>query len=145
TYSGAMVEIDLGFPRAFVEFADPDDSTQRFRCDLTWLTSRWTCIFGQGCPGIYATSADAGCCSLGAHFSDDSDVARVAAFAERLDPTEWELHDEGHEHGWTVTDEEGEVKTRVVDGACIFHNSPGFPGGYGCALHAHALATGHEP
>jgi hypothetical protein len=29
-----------------------------------------------------------------------------------------------------------------VDGACIFHNRPGFPGGYGCALHALALREG---
>ncbi|RLV56311.1 hypothetical protein D9V41_07750 [Aeromicrobium phragmitis] len=140
-----MPEIDLGFPRSFVEFANPDDPSERFRCDLTWLTSRWTCIFGQGCPGIDSASPDAGCCALGAHFSDDEDVARVAAFVERLDPTEWELHDEGHARGWTETDDEGEVKTRVVDGACIFHNSAGFRGGYGCALHAHALATGLEP
>ena len=32
----------------------PRDETEVFRCDLTWLTSRWTCIFGAGCPGIYA-------------------------------------------------------------------------------------------
>lgn len=144
SYSGVMPEIDLGFPRAFVEFANPDDSTERFRADLTWLTSRWTCIFGQGCPGVYASLPDVGCCAHGAHFSDDDDVARVSDFVEVLDPTEWELHDEGHARGWTEL-EDGELKTRVVDGACIFHNSRDFPGGYGCALHAHALAEGLEP
>jgi hypothetical protein len=30
----------------------------------------------------------------------------------------------------------------VYDGACIFLNRPGFAGGAGCALHAHALRTG---
>ncbi len=140
-----MPEIDLGFPRSFVEFANPDDDTERFRCDLTWLTSNWTCIFGQGCPGIYQSSPDAGCCTLGAHFSGDEDHARVAEFVAELDPTEWELHDEGHRGGWTELDEDGELKTRAVDGACIFHNSPDFAGGYGCSLHAHALATGREP
>ncbi len=49
-----MPEVDLDFPRAWVEFADPEDADQVFRCDLTWLTSRWTCIFGRGCQGIYA-------------------------------------------------------------------------------------------
>ncbi len=38
---------------------------------------------------------------------------------------------------------EGELpgrKTRTVDGACIFLNRPGFPGGAGCALHVLALS-----
>lgn len=140
-----MPEIDLGFPRSFVEFTNPDDPSEVYRCDLTWLTSRWTCIFGQGCPGIYDSSPDAGCCTLGAHFADEADHARVAAVVEQLDPTEWERHDQGHREGWTERDEDGDLKTRAVDGACIFHNSRGFMGGYGCALHAHALATGVEP
>ena len=52
-----MPEVDLVFPRAFVEFVDPADEEQVFRCDLTWLTSGYTCIFGQGCKGIYADMA----------------------------------------------------------------------------------------
>ena len=97
------------FPRAWVEFADPADADQVFRCDLTWLTSRWTCIFGSGCQGIYADRPDDGCCTLGAHFADEDD---------------------------------GERKTRVFKGACIFLNRPGFPGGAGCALHGYALDKG---
>src|SRR5690606_31245488 len=134
-----MAEVSLGFPRSFVEFVNPDDSDEVFRCDLTWLTSRWSCIFGQGCPGIYETAPEVGCCAHGAHFSGDEYHARVAAFVDRLAPTEWELHDEGHRNGWTETDSDGDLKTRTFGGACIFHNSKGFPGGYGCALHAHAL------
>ncbi len=140
-----MVEIALGFPRNFVEFTNPDDPDEVFRCDLTWLTSRWTCIFGQGCPGIYDTSPEVGCCTLGAHFSGDEDEARVRQFVEQLDPTEWEMHDEGHRNGWTEVDADGDRKTRAFGGACIFHNSRDFTGGYGCALHAHALATGLNP
>ena len=34
--------------------------------------------------------------------------------------------------------------TRIVDGACIFLNRAGWPGGPGCALHAAALRRG-EP
>lgn len=75
-----------GFPRAWVEFPDPADDEQVFRCDLTWLTSRWTCIFGSGCQGIEAGRASDGCCTLGAHFSDDDDEKRVATHAERLTP-----------------------------------------------------------
>ncbi|RLV50476.1 hypothetical protein D9V37_00320 [Nocardioides mangrovicus] len=136
-----MPEVDLAFPRAWYEFTDPADGDQVFRCDLTWLTSSWTCIFGGGCPGIYATSPEAGCCTLGAHFSDRDDEERVAQWVEKLDDSTWERRPEAlsskgsvRRKGW-VELEDGERKTRVVDGACIFHNSPGFAGGYGCALH----------
>ena len=138
-----MPEVDLVFPRAYVEFADPADADQVFRCDLTWLTSSWTCIFGQGCPGIYDSAPDAGCCTLGAHFSDEDDESRVAAWVADLGDDRWEHRDAALDSrgrvtrsGWVETDEDGERKTRVVAGACIFHNSRDFAGGYGCALHA---------
>jgi len=35
--------------------------------------------------------------------------------------------------------------TRVVDGACIFLNRPGFDGGAGCALHLEAESSGEAP
>ena len=33
-----------------------------------------------------------------------------------------------------------DYRTRLVDGACVFLNRPGFPTGPGCALHQHADA-----
>jgi hypothetical protein len=137
-------EVDLVFPRAWVEFRDPADDSQVFRCDLTWLTSRWTCIFGRGCQGIYANRPDDGCCTLGAHFSDDDDEKRVKKFVKELDAETWQYHHEGRGKRWVETDEEGDRKTAVVDGACIFLNRPGFPGGEGCALHGLALRTGRH-
>jgi hypothetical protein len=134
-------EVDLVFPRAWVEFADPADAGQVFRCDLTWLTSQWTCIFGRGCQGIYADRPDDGCCTLGAHFADEEDEQRVAAYVEQLTAEEWQHRRSGRKR-WVDVEEDGERKTRVKDGACIFLNRPGFPGGAGCALHAHALRTG---
>ncbi|GAA3674886.1 hypothetical protein GCM10027599_07790 [Yimella radicis] len=132
-------------PRTWAEFTNPDDPGERFRCDLTWLTSSWTCIFGAGCRGIYADAPDFGCCTLGAHFSDKADVKNVKRVVAELGPDEWQYYDEGHgPDGWREK-EDGETKTRVVDGACIFHNRPGFPAGAGCALHQHALAEGVEP
>ena len=89
-----MPEVDLVFPRAWIEFQDPADDGQVFRCDLTWLTSSWTCIFGNGCPGIYAEAPDAGCCTLGAHFSDKADEKRVAAWVDRLDDATWQRRPE---------------------------------------------------
>jgi hypothetical protein len=136
-----MPEVDLVFPRAWVEFRDPADADQVFRCDLTWLTSRWTCIFGRGCQGIYANRPDDGCCTLGAHFADEEDEQRVAAYVGKLTAEEWQHRRTGR-RSWVETDDEGGRKTRVHDGACIFLNRPGFPAGAGCALHAHALRTG---
>ncbi|MGZ4614272.1 MAG: hypothetical protein ACXV4A_01810 [Actinomycetes bacterium] len=137
-----MPEVPLDFPRAWVEFLDPADPAQVFRCDLTWLTSRWTCIFGNGCKGIYVDQpAGVGCCTLGAHFSDKDDEKRVKKFVKELTPETWQHYDP---KDWVEKDEDGARKTRVVDGACIFANRPGFPGGEGCALHGHALRTGRH-
>ncbi|MFT4009866.1 MAG: hypothetical protein QM655_07455 [Nocardioidaceae bacterium] len=133
-----MPEVDLVFPRAWIEFQDPADQSQMFRCDLTWLTSNWTCIFGAGCQGIYAGRPDDGCCTLGAHFSGDDDEKRVSEWVDQLTPEGWQHHKKGRRR-WTEVDEDGERKTRVVDGACVFLNRPGFPGGAGCALHGLAL------
>jgi hypothetical protein len=155
-------ELPLDTARTWVEFPDPDGpvataggdgsdgAEQVFRCDLTWLTSSWTCIFGRGCRGIYADRPDDGCCTLGAHFSDTDDETRVAGFVDRLTPELWQHAAAGRADGWTETDEDGARKTRVVDGACIFQNRPGFApsafaDGAGCALHALALAEGREP
>lgn len=143
-----MTETPLDAPRAWAEVTDPADPAQRLRLDLTWLTSRWQCIFGSGCHGIDADQPDAGCCTLGAHLTDADDEARVAAAADRLGPDEWELRDEALAEGWSVEleDDDGPaLATRVVDGACIFLNRPGFPAGAGCALHQHALAEGLPP
>ena len=85
-------EVDLVLPRAFVEFVDPGDPDQVFKCDLTWLTSAYMCIFGQGCAGIYADAPDVGCCTLGAHFADKDDEKRVAGFVAQLDVTCEEKH-----------------------------------------------------
>ncbi|GAA1373821.1 hypothetical protein [Luteococcus sanguinis] len=147
-----MTEVMTSFPRFWAEFDDPADPDQTYRCDLTWLTSNWTCIFGSGCPGIEASQPDVGCCVLGAHFSEPADEQRVALAVERLTPRTWQHHADGAE-GWAVDEPDEDVapgddparKTRVVDGACIFANRPGFPGGAGCALHGLALREGMSP
>ena len=150
-----MPEVDLVFPRAYVEFADPADDEQVFRCDLTWLTSSYMCIFGQGCQGIYADAPDVGCCTLGAHFADKDDEKRVAGFVAQLTPDDWQLHPGRtvRRSDWIETDDDGERKTLAVevDGqqACVFHNRTDFTsplgGGAGCALHGLALRQGRNP
>ena len=145
-----VAEVPLDMPRIWVEFTDPADAGQRFRCDLTWLTSSWVCIFGAGCRGIYADRPDDGCCTLGAHFTEKDDYRRVRDVAAELGEDEWQFHDVGkpagvlHKESWTEL-EDGVRKTKVVDGACIFLNRPGFPAGAGCALHQHAVVEGLPP
>ncbi len=140
-------EVSLDFPRAWVEFPDPADAEQVFRCDLTWLTSSYVCIFGQGCPGIYKEAPDAGCCTLGAHFADKADEKRVASYVAKLTPDLWQHHPgrRTKKADWIEIDDEGERKTKVEGGACVFHNRTGFAGGTGCALHALALRDGQQP
>ncbi|WP_395693284.1 hypothetical protein [Nocardioides sp.] len=151
-----MPEVDLVFPRAYVEFVNPADASEVLRCDLTWLTSSYRCIFGEGCRGIYADAPDVGCCTLGAHFADKDDEKRVAAFVELLDEDLWQQKPAGkvRKRDWIEVDEDGERKTRVttLDGqqACIFHNRTDFApatgqGGAGCALHALAFRLGRNP
>ena len=148
-----MPETPLDIARTWAEMPDPANPGQRFRLDLTWLTSSWTCIFGSGCKGIYADRPDDGCCTLGAHFTDDDDVERVQAVVAELGEDEWQMHPGHGRYGekdparlkaWTEK-EDGARKTKVVDGACIFLNRPGFAGGAGCALHGQALREGRNP
>jgi hypothetical protein len=132
----------------WVSFEDPDEE-RTWVFDVTFLTSGWSCIWGAGCQGVLtgpAPELQQGCCSYGAHFVDEEDEAALLAHAERLTPEQWQHYDAGHRKaGPTKTNKAGEIKTRVVDGACIFLNRPGFEGGAGCALHAAALAAGERP
>lgn len=146
-----MPERPLDITRVWAEFADPSSNAdtasrqppeQVFRVDLTWLTSSWTCIFGRGCAGIYADRPNDGCCTLGAHYSEDADEQRVAQWVGRLDATSWQRHGHAASLGWSEADPDGARKTRVVQGACIFLNDPDFPGGAGCALHHLATRSG---
>ena len=148
----AIAEVGLDFPREWIEFQDPNDADHWVRADLTWLCSRWTCIFGRGCHGTVTGQASTGCCNHGAYFSDKDDEKRVRKFAEQLTPADWQFYDIGHGKNGKLKfsekaeeDDEGRRKTRVHDGACIFANREGHPGGIGCALHGLALQIGLNP
>jgi hypothetical protein len=150
-------EVAPDFAREWVEFPDPADPEHLIRADLTWLTSAWTCVFGRGCAGVVEGRADDGCCSHGAFFTDEDDLHRVTAAVADLTDEDWQLAPAGR-GAWTEEDDaedpqEGgtagepvrSLRTRVVDGACVFLNRPGFAGGAGCALHRMALRTGLHP
>lgn len=155
------------------EFVDIDDGDTRWRFEKEFLTSNWRCIFGDGCKGILreeAAELNQGCCSLGAHFGDgpagQEEARQLSAYVSMLSPEIWQFHEVGtREHlAAPARDEDdeasvataprqvagfygdaGRTRTRVIDGACIFLNRPGFAGGQGCALHIAALADGDSP
>lgn len=138
--------------REWVSFDDPSDKGRRWQIDVTFLTSHWKCIFGEGCQGVFTEPAPElaeGCCSYGAHFSDRKDRDNVVKVAERLSDSEWQFAKTGRAKGVYAKsgkDEDGktEWRTRLVDDACIFLNRPGFAAGPGCALHLHALRSGQH-
>jgi hypothetical protein len=132
----------------WVSFEDPDEQ-RTWVFDLTYLTSAWRCIFGAGCEGVLTgPAADLvhGCCSYGAHFVDEEDSGTTLAYAARLTEDQWQMKALAEKKGGaTKVNKDGERKTRVVDGACIFLNRPDFARGPGCALHVAALDAGERP
>ena len=133
-------------PRPGDDWLRVDTAEVEWVVDGGFLASRWTCIWGRGCLGILdepAEELNQGCCSVGAHLDGDDEARTVATLAGLLDPALFQFHEEAALGG--VVSDETATNTRVVDGACIFLNRPGFAGGEGCALHLGALADGEAP
>ena len=127
----------------YTEFTDPVDGTT-WLVDTGFGASTWECIWDRGCKGIEDTpapEAGLGCCSVGAAFLDEDEAMTVAALAATLDPALFQYAGAAAD-GVLSDDRSG---TRVVDGACIFLNRPGFGGGHGCALHLGAVADDENP
>ena len=130
----------------WISFEDPNEQ-RTWTIDATFFNSNFKCIFGEGCQGIHddpTPELSQGCCSFGAHFLDKKDKKSVEKAVARLEPRHWKNHKSAEKKGWITTDRDGEEKTRVVNGACIFHNPPGFEGGTGCAFHIAAEEAGER-
>ena len=143
-------EVPLDFPHQWLEFTDPDNPQHVVRADLTWLLSRWTCIFARGCHGILAGRASEGCCSHGAFFTDADDEKRVRAAVRKLTPATWQHFRRGFKQYTEMDTVDGSTPARRTatqgpEGPCVFLNDASFPGGPGCALHAQALRDGVHP
>jgi hypothetical protein len=127
---------------------DDEEELRTWTFDVTFLLSSWRCLYGRGCQGVLtgpAEELEEGCCSYGAHFTGDDDVERVERAAATLEPEEWQFASRARRGGFVRTERDGTRVTRLVDGACIFLNRPGHPGGAGCALHRAALSRGVSP
>jgi hypothetical protein len=124
------------------------DGDVTWRFDTEFLRSRWTCIWGRGCLGILDEPAEhlqQGCCSIGAELADEDEAMLLSAMAALLDERVFEHHADVTDGGIFAGGDDEHQNTRIVDGACIFLNRPGFVGGTGCALHLAALARGESP
>jgi hypothetical protein len=127
----------------FVEILD-DDTLWRF--EPGFLRSNWTCIWGRGCQGILDHPAEAlqqGCCSVGAELTDLDEAMNVSALAATIPAHLWQ-HAAAADANDVFSDDT-RTNTKVVEGACIFLNRPGFYGGTGCALHLAAVEFGESP
>ncbi len=133
-------------PERADELIEIADGAVDWRFDTAFLQSNWTCIWGRGCLGILdepAPELQQGCCSIGAELSDVEDAMTVSAYAATLSAAVWQFHDAVDEDD--VFSDATRTNTKLVAGACIFLNRPGFAGGPGCALHLAALAAGESP
>ena len=122
------------------------DGRTVWRFDAPFLRSNWTCIWGRGCLGILPEPAEhlgQGCCSMGADLDGEDEARNISALAATLEPARFEHHADARAGG--VFKDASCTSTRVVDGACIFLNRPGFAGGAGCALHLEASRSGESP
>ena len=136
-----------GAVREWVTFQDPKRKKHVWHVDVTFMTSHWSCIFGNGCQGVLTEEAPElvhGCCSYGAHASGPKDQALVNNAAKLLDDDTWQFRKRAKKKGIWVKVAKDDYRTRLVDGACIFLNRPGFATGPGCALHQLAERTGQH-
>lgn len=131
--------------REWVTIVDPNDDHRRWTFDVSFLLSRWRCIYGQGCQGIRSDGPDpvVGCCVHGAYLVDAAERRHLERVVRRLTPELCDRYPDIRRDGWWERDDEGEVRTRTVDGACVFLNRS--PGRMGCALHLLAEAEGRSP
>ncbi len=122
------------------------DGDVTWRIEPTFMQSNWTCIWGRGCQGILdepAEKLNQGCCSVGAEMGDDDEARLIAALAATLSPDRFQHHAQAASQG--IFSDDSNDNTRVIDGACIFLNRPGFDGGAGCAFHIEAMHCGESP
>lgn len=157
-------ELPPDFPRQWLEFINPDNAEHIISIDLTWIESHYSCQFGTPvCKGIESALPSVGCCVHGAFLTDEEDRDQLYDAVERMPEKYWQLRPKSVKkylknpdpvdiEPWLVWDEldneEGEtepaLKTKVVDGACIFANREGWATGPGCAIHQWALAEGED-
>ncbi len=129
--------------REWVTVVDGSDAHLHYTFDVSFLTSNYQCIYGDGCPGIEpeGSAPDKACCVHGAYLTEDEEAAEIEAKLELLDESTMQFYALAKAEGVWVKDDEDETHTRIVDGACLFANRTDFAedpdnnGQLGCVLH----------
>jgi hypothetical protein len=120
-------------PGTYVEVTEGD---RLWRFETSFLNSNWSCIWGRGCLGIESSpnpDSGHGCCSWGAQMDTVDEAMNLSAMAAMIPDHLFQHRHTADAEG--IFSDETRTNTKVVDGACIFLNRPGFHGGAGCALH----------
>ena len=131
----------------WVSFDDPDEE-RTWLFDVTFLASAWTCIFGHGCQGVLTGPAPElvqGCCSYGAHFTGKKDADKVERGGQDPRTRACGSSTSKGRKGVVKKLPDGDLGTRLVDGACIFLNRPGLPGRSGMRPPPRGRGPGGEP
>ena len=140
-----------GASMQYLEYIYPgEDGPVTYRVNMSFLTSSWNCIFGQGCPSTLLKGANynGGCCEIGTHMTVE-DVEKVTAVI--ADMTEEDADDiEAIRKGWYDKTPKGDEQraefpyhTKTRDGLCVMSNRVGGRADKpGCSLHAYAMRNG---
>lgn len=138
----------------WVQFHAPDKNgvDTEWNVNLTFLLSGYQCIYGQGCPGHFGITdrfiaPDVACCSDGFYVRDENDHANIEDRIKQLTDADWDIKNRKYveKHGWKIARGEDNIKSRVMDGGCVFANrTDGSAGKPGCAFVALANRMGEE-
>lgn len=140
-----------GATRDWVEFLIQDgDEKKRFRIDVSFMLSNYSCMYGHGCPSVLMRGAtnDGGCCQLGVMLTED-DVEQVQAAIQKMEPDDADNYTQIKEGSWYRKHDDDDYNdeypwhTRTKGGLCIMSNRVDGPTGKpGCSLHALASRLG---
>ncbi len=128
------------------EYIEVTEGDRLWRFERKFLSSNWTCIWGRGCLGIESKpnlESGHGCCSWGAQMDTVDEAMNLSAMAAMIPDHLFQHRSLADRDG--IFADETRTNTKVVDGACIFLNRPGFDGGAGCALHLAAIDAEELP
>jgi len=131
--------------RQWISIEDVEDETI-WLFDFEFLSSNYSCIYGQGCESISGLkNSTFGCCTFGAHMSDDEDTKKIIKHSKLLTDKEWQNKGISEQRGGPLKVSGEETVTRISNDGCIFLNREDFHSGAGCALHLAALNRDERP
>ena len=145
-----MPEVDLVFPRAWVEFVNPSRPHRgdQGRPHLAHVVLDLPVRTGEMPRHLRRTGPNDGCCTLGAHYADAAATrSGCNSGPAQLTPDDWQFYKRGGKKRVSETDDEGERKTRgsSTGAAASSSTAPASPAGdRGGMRAAHARSAGWE-